>query len=105
MYAFHQKKKKHFLRRNPYIFHIRMNNEAKTAILIGLFFFLSSSDSSSSSGGDQTDLLSGGSSSFDGRSLSDVLMVTASVRMLNGVHGNTSNLWPTVSLHLKILEF
>jgi hypothetical protein len=30
-----------------------------------------------------------------------VLMVATTVRMLNGVHGNTSNLGPAVPLDLK----
>ena len=69
--------------------------------LILLLLFLSSSDSSGSSGGDETNLLSGGCSSLDGWSLTNVLMVTTSVGMFNGVHGNTSNLGPAVPLDLK----
>jgi len=54
----------------------------------------------SSSGGDETDLSSSGGRSADGGRLSDVLMVTTTVGMLDGVHGHTSHLGPAVSLGL-----
>lgn len=50
-----------------------------------------SSESSGSSGSDQTDLSTGRSDSGDGSGLTNVLMVTTTVRMLNGVHSNTAN--------------
>ena len=68
--------------------------------LILLLLLLATSDSSGPSGGDETDLLTGGGTSLDGRSLSDVLMVTTTVGMLDGVHGHTSDLGPAVPLHL-----
>ena len=69
--------------------------------LIFLFLLLASSNSAGSSGGDETDLLTGRGASLDGRSLTDVLMVTTTVGMLDGVHGNTSNLGPAVPLNLE----
>merc|ERR1719419_447294 len=39
-------------------------------------------------------------SSLDGGSLTNVLMVTSSVWMLNWIHSNTTNLWPAVPLDL-----
>ena len=53
---------------------------------------LSSPDSTGPAGGDETDLLTGGGSSADGGSLTDMLVVTSSVGMLDGVHSNTTNL-------------
>lgn len=35
--------------------------------------------------------------------MTDVLLVTSSVRMLNWVHGNTSNSWEVVSLSLVLV--
>ena len=52
------------------------------------------SDEASSSGGDKTDLLTSGGVSGHGRGVTDVLVVTTTVRMLYGVHSNTSNSWP-----------
>jgi len=69
-------------------------------LLLSLLLGLSSSDSSRASGGDETDLLTVGSASFDGRGLADVLMVTTSVRMFDGVHSHTTNDRPAVSLRL-----
>ena len=69
--------------------------------LILLLLLLATSDSAGSSGGDETDLLTSGGTSLDGRSLSDVLMVTTTVGMFDGVHGHTSDLRPAVPLDLN----
>ena len=53
---------------------------------------LSSPDSSSPAGSDETDLATSGCSSLDGGSLTNMLVVTSSVGMLNGIHSNTTNL-------------
>jgi len=58
----------------------------------------STSDETSSSGGNKTDLSSSGGLSVDGRGVTDMLVVTSSVGMLHGVHGNTSHSGPVVSL-------
>lgn len=62
---------------------------------------LSSSEKTSSSGGDKTDLLTWGSVSGYGSWVTDVLVVTSSVWMVDWVHGNTSNSWPHLSLGLE----
>lgn len=59
-----------------------------------LEIFLTSSDETSSSGGDEADLDSAGSVSGNGRGVTDVLLVTTTMRMVHGVHGNTSNSGP-----------
>ena len=61
-------------------------------ILVSASNDLSSSDSSGSPGSDETDLLTSAGAPPDGGGLTDVLMVTSSVRMLHGVHSNTTNL-------------
>ena len=61
-------------------------------ILVSASNDLSSSDSSGSSGSDETDLLTSAGSPPDGGGLANVLMVTTTVGMLHGVHGNTTNL-------------
>jgi len=53
-----------------------------------------SSDGAGSLGGNKTTLLTAGSVSSGGRGVTDVLMVTTTVRMLDGVHGNTSDSGP-----------
>merc|ERR1719346_142700 len=61
-------------------------------------------DPTSPSGGDQTDLLSGGGTTLDSGSLSNMLVVTTTMRMLHRVHGNTTHLWPAVPLHSVLVE-
>ena len=56
------------------------------------------SDESSSSGSDKTALLSSGAVSSDGRWVTNMLMVTSTMRMLDWVHSDTSNSWPVLSL-------
>ena len=66
-----------------------------------LLVLLASSDLTSSSGGNETDLLSRRSVSAQGGGMTDVLMVTTTMRMLDGVHGDTSNLGPHLSLSFE----
>ena len=56
------------------------------------------SDETSSSGSDETALLSSGGISSDGRWVTNMLMVTTTMRMLDWVHCDTSNSWPVLSL-------
>jgi len=55
-------------------------------------------ETASTAGGDETDLLSRGAVAGDGRRVTNVLMVTTTVRVLNGVTGNTTDLRPAVAL-------
>ena len=57
-----------------------------------------SADGTSSLGGDETALLTAGSVSTGSRGVTNVLMVTTTVRMLDGVHGDTSNSRPPLVL-------
>lgn len=63
-----------------------------------------SSNGTGSSGGNETDLSTRGSVSADGRGNTDVLLVTTTEGMVNGVHGDSSNSRPSLSesLHLVI---
>jgi len=62
------------------------------------------SDETSSSGGNKTNLMTTGSISSDCRRMTNMLMVTTTVRMLDGVHSNTSNSRPmrSLCLHLEV---
>jgi hypothetical protein len=60
-------------------------------------------DSTGSAGGDETDLLTGGGITSDSRRLTDMLMVTTTVGMLDGVLGDTTNLGPAVALHAELV--
>jgi len=73
-----------------------------------LFFFLvvddpGTSNSSGSPGSDQTDLFTWGGVSSDGRWFTDMLMVTTTVGMFDWILGDTSNLWPAVSLDSELV--
>jgi len=63
---------------------------------------LGSSETTGSASGDETDLSTGGSVPSNGRRHTDVLMVTTTVRMLDRVHSNTTNLGPRVPLSLVL---
>jgi len=58
-------------------------------------------DKTGSPGGDETGFLTGGGVSGDGGSLSDMLVVTTSVGVVDGVHSNTTSLRPVVPLTLS----
>jgi len=61
-------------------------------------FVLGTSEATGSAGGDETDFATSGSVTTHGRGHTDVLMVTTTVGMLDGVHSNTTNLRPAVAL-------
>ena len=63
----------------------------------------STSDDTSSLGGDETTLLTAGSVSSGRSGVTHVLMVTTTVRMLNGVHSNTSNSGPVSLLGVSLV--
>ena len=71
----------------------------KSSLLLDDIFSTSSITGSSS--GDQTSLLTWASQSINGRSMTNMLMVTTTVWMLDGIHSDTSNLWPILSLIFK----
>jgi len=60
-------------------------------------------DSTSSSGGDETDLLTGTRITSYCRRLTNMLMVTTTVGMLDWILGDTSNLGPAVPLHSEFV--
>jgi len=66
-------------------------------------FLLSSAQTTGSSGGNETDLLTSRGISSDGRWVTNVLVVTSSVRMISGIHSHTSNSGPSVSLSLVLV--
>lgn len=55
---------------------------------------LRTAEQTSTSGGNETSLLTLGGVSRDGRGLTDMLVVTTTVGMVHGVHGNTTSLGP-----------
>ena len=59
------------------------------------------SDSASPLSGNKSRLLTAGSVSPGGRGVTNVLMVTTTVRMLDGVHSNTSNSGPVSLLGVR----
>ena len=66
-----------------------------------------SADGTGSLGGDETTLLTAGSVSAGSGGVTNVLMVTTTVRMLDGVHGNTSHAGPVsllgVGLEVRVV--
>ncbi|QBM89397.1 hypothetical protein METSCH_D04680 [Metschnikowia aff. pulcherrima] len=76
-------------------------SELATRLVGGL---LGTSQQTSSSGGNQTSLLTWNGVSGDGGGLTNMLVVTTTVRVINWVHGHTSSSWPRVSLDLVLVE-
>lgn len=70
----------------------------------GLLKISTTSNSTGSSGGNETDLSTGRSISTNSRWDTDVLLITTTERMVNGIHGNSSNSRPSLSqsLHLVV---
>merc|ERR1719197_1207260 len=62
--------------------------------------FLCSPQSSSSPSSNKTSLGSSACITTNGRRMTDMLMVTTTVRMLDRVHRYTTDLWPAVPLDL-----
>lgn len=77
--------------------------DSRNQCLFVLGITLSTTDPTGTTGSDETDLTTGGGASLDGRSLTDVLMVTTTVGMLHRVHGHTTHLRPAVALHLVLV--
>jgi len=72
-------------------------------LIITLDFDFTTANTTRPSGCDKTDLATSWSASLDGGGFTDVLVVTTSVRMLNRVHGYTSDNWPAVALGLVLV--
>ena len=66
-----------------------------TALLLGL---LSTAQQTRSPRSNKTGLLTRNGVPVDGRRLTDMLVVTTTVRVIDGVHGNTTSLGPAVAL-------
>ena len=71
-------------RSNHQFFNLRLNTTANTT---------------STASSNETDLLTRASTSTAGRRLTNVLMVTTTVRVIDRVHTDTADLGPFVSLH------
>ena len=68
-----------------------------SSLLLNLEILSTTSNETGSSGGHETSLLTAGSVSGDGRGVTDVLLVTTTMGMVDGVHSNTSNSGPGTS--------
>ena len=73
-------------------------------LLLLVVDLLASAQLASAAGGDEADFLAWDRIAPDGRWVSNMLMVTAAVRMLNRVHRNATDFRPRVSLRLKLVE-
>eukprot|EP00354_Favella_ehrenbergii_P005530 CAMPEP_0170459426 /NCGR_PEP_ID=MMETSP0123-20130129/6122_1 /TAXON_ID=182087 /ORGANISM="Favella ehrenbergii, Strain Fehren 1" /LENGTH=259 /DNA_ID=CAMNT_0010724015 /DNA_START=129 /DNA_END=909 /DNA_ORIENTATION=+ len=71
-------------------------------VVLGESDLAATADDTGSSGSNETSLLTTRGVSSDGRGVTDVLMVTTTVRMLDGVHGNTSNSGPVAFLGVSL---
>ena len=74
------------------------NQTTSVAVLwsfgLDLFGFDGTAQKTSPAGGDETDFLTRNSLSGDGGCLSDMLMITTTVRMVHGIHSNTTSTGP-----------
>ena len=69
-------------------------------LILGL---LGTAEQTCPAGGDETSLLTGNGVARDGRGLSDMLVVTTTVRVIDGVHGNTTSTGPAVALGSELV--
>jgi len=77
---------------------VRIENASFYCSVILLVWLSGTSDKTGSSGCNKTALLTSGCISSNGSWMSNMLMITTTMRMLNWVHCNTSNSWPVISL-------
>lgn len=84
---------------------IKMTIDISSSTLISLGSSCSglSSEPAGPPGSDETNLLARWSVTPDCARVTNVLVVTSSVRMLNGVHGHTTHLRPAVPLHSELV--
>merc|ERR1711890_224463 len=73
------------------------------SILILFVALLAASLLTSATGSNQTDLLSRHTGTSRSSRVTDVLMVTTTMRVLHRVHGHTTNLGPAVALHTVLV--
>jgi hypothetical protein len=78
-------------------------NETMNPATTLLLCLLGTTEKTRSAGSDKTGLLTLDGVSGDGRSLTNMLMVTTTVRMVDGVHGNTTSLGPAVTLDSELV--
>lgn len=72
-------------------------------LLLALLLGLATTNASGAARSDETDLATGARASLDRRRVTDVLVVTTSVGMLNRVHGDTTHHRPAVPLGLVLV--
>lgn len=72
-----------------------MKSRHRPALLLRL---LGTAQQTCPAGGDETGLLTLGGVAGNGRSLTNMLVVTTTVGMVDGVHGHTTSLGPAVAL-------
>ncbi len=84
-----------------------MERTSSDSLLLLLEELASTTDGTGSLGGDETTLLTAGGVPSGSSGVTNVLMVTTTVRMLDGVHGNTSDAGPVsllgVSLEVRLV--
>jgi hypothetical protein len=87
---------------------LRVGKEDTLVVRAGIFLqsiddLASTTETTSATGSNETDLGSRRSVASNSGRVADVLVVTSSVRVLNGVHGNTTDARPAVSLGLVLV--
>jgi len=78
------------------------NKSLEAILLLSGSFLRGAGETTGSSGGNKTDFATGRSVATYGGRHTDVLMVTTTMRMLDWVHGNTTDLRPRVPLRLVL---
>lgn len=73
-------------------------------VFLLLLDLLGTTQQTGTSGSNETNLLTRGSITRNGRSVTNMLMVTTTVGVINRVHGNTTSLGPAVSLESVLVE-
>lgn len=65
---------------------------------------LSTTEKTSTTGSNKTDLLTSGSLARNTGGVTNVLMITTTMRMVNRIHSHTTNGWPAVALGTVLVE-
>merc|ERR1719427_997876 len=75
----------------------------KKLLLLRISDLGSTTDTTDTAGSDETDLSTGGGVTAYGGWETDMLMISTTVGMFNGIHTNSTYLRPAISLHLVLV--
>ena len=82
---------------------MKKKGKETSSLRLGVLGLDGTADKTGTTSGDETDLLTGRGEARTGGGLADVLVVTTTVRVVDGVHSHTTSAGPRVPLDLELV--